>query len=307
LSGRAHHPPLHWALLACLVLIWGTTYIGLKIALTGFGPLTVIAARLILASVVLLAIAAAAGTRLPRGARAWTWMLWLAMLGNCLPFYFITWGTQHIDSSLAGILVAVMPLAVLVLAHFALDTERITPPKAAGFLLGFLGVAVLLGPELPAVGGSGGQLLAGQLAVLLGALLYAANAVSARRMPPLDPIAVSLATLLIASVVMVAAALVVREPIPESPPAAAVWAVVWMGVFPTAVATIAYFELIRIAGPTFMSLTNYLTPGIGVVLSIAVLGEQPGWEAYVGLALILAGVALAQARALGRWRGGGGA
>jgi drug/metabolite transporter (DMT)-like permease len=126
-------------------------------------------------------------------------------------------------------------------------------------------------------------------------------------MPPLDPIAVSLATLLIASVVMVAAALVVREPIPESPPAAAVWAVVWMGVFPTAVATIAYFELIRIAGPTFMSLTNYLTPGIGVVLSIAVLGEQPGWEAYVGLALILAGVALAQARALGRWRGGGGA
>lgn len=307
MSGRAHHPPLHWALLACLVLIWGTTYIGLKIALTGFGPLTVIAARLILASVVLLAIAAAAGTRLPRGARAWGWMLWLAMLGNCLPFYFITWGTQHIDSSLAGILVAVMPLAVLVLAHFALDTERITPPKAAGFLLGFLGVAVLLGPELPAVGGSGGQLLAGQLAVLLGALLYAANAVSARRMPPLDPIAVSLATLLIASVVMVAAALVVREPIPESPPAAAVWAVVWMGVFPTAVATIAYFELIRIAGPTFMSLTNYLTPGIGVVLSIAVLGEQPGWEAYVGLALILAGVALAQARALGRWRGGGGA
>lgn len=307
MSGRAHHPPLHWALLACLVLIWGTTYIGLKIALTGFGPLTVIAARLILASVVLLAIAAAAGTRLPRGARAWGWMLWLAMLGNCLPFYFITWGTQHIDSSLAGILVAVMPLAVLVLAHFALDTERITPPKAAGFLLGFLGVAVLLGPELPAVGGSGGQLLAGQLAVLLGALLYAANAVSARRMPPLDPIAVSLATLLIASVAMVAAALVVREPIPESPPAAAVWAVVWMGVFPTAVATIAYFELIRIAGPTFMSLTNYLTPGIGVVLSIAVLGEQPGWEAYVGLALILAGVALAQARALGRWRGGGGA
>jgi drug/metabolite transporter (DMT)-like permease len=302
MSARPHHPPLHWALLACLVLIWGTTYIGIKIALTGFGPLTLIAARLLLASVVLLAIAAAAGTRMPRGAREWAWMVWLALLGNCLPFYFITWGTQHIDSSLAGILVAVMPLAVLVLAHFALDTERITPPKAAGFLLGFVGVVVLLGPDLPAAGGAGGQALAGQLAVLFGALLYAANAVSARRMPPLDPIAVSLATLLIAACVMLVAALLAAEPLPQSPPSAAVWAVLWMGVFPTAVATIVYFELIRIAGPTFMSLTNYLTPGIGVVLGIVVLAEQPGWQAYAGLALILAGVALAQARALGRWR-----
>ena len=302
MSARPHHPPLHWALLACLVLIWGTTYIGIKVALTGFGPLTLIAARLVIASLVLLAIAAAAGTRMPRGARAWAWMLWLALLGNCLPFYFITWGTQHIDSSLAGILVAVMPLAVLVLAHFALDTERITAPKAAGFLLGFVGVAVLLGPDLPAVGGEGGQALAGQLAVLLGALLYAANAVSARRMPAMDPVAVSLATLLIAAALMVLAAVLVREPLPSSPPAAAIWAVLWMGVFPTAVATIVYFQLIRIAGPTFMSLTNYLTPGIGVVLSIVVLGEQPGWPAYAGLALILAGVALAQARTLARWR-----
>jgi len=302
LSARPHHPPLHWALLVCLVLIWGTTYIGIKVALTGFGPLTLIAARLVIASLVLLAIAAAAGTRMPRGARAWAWMLWLALLGNCLPFYFITWGTQHIDSSLAGILVAVMPLAVLVLAHFALDTERITAPKAAGFLLGFVGVAVLLGPDLPAVGGEGGQALAGQLAVLLGALLYAANAVSARRMPAMDPVAVSLATLLIAAALMVLAAVLVREPLPPSPPAAAIWAVLWMGVFPTAVATIVYFQLIRIAGPTFMSLTNYLTPGIGVVLSIVVLGEQPGWPAYAGLALILAGVALAQARTLARWR-----
>ena len=302
MSARPHHPPLHWALLACLVLIWGTTYIGIKVALTGFGPLTLIAARLVIASLVLLAIAAAAGTRMPRGARAWAWMLWLALLGNCLPFYFITWGTQHIDSSLAGILVAVMPLAVLVLAHFALDTERITAPKAAGFLLGFVGVAVLLGPDLPAVGGEGGQALAGQLAVLLGALLYAANAVSARRMPAMDPVAVSLATLLIAAALMVLAAVLVREPLPSSPPAAAIWAVLWMGVFPTAVATIVYFQLIRSAGPTFMSLTNYLTPGIGVVLSIVVLGEQPGWPAYAGLALILAGVALAQARTLARWR-----
>ncbi|MBC7780966.1 MAG: DMT family transporter [Proteobacteria bacterium] len=281
-------------LLACLVLMWSTTYLAIKVALTGFGTLTVIAVRLVLGTLVLLGIAAAAGSRLPRTRREWGWMVWLALLGNCLPFYFITWGTQHIDSSLAGILVAVMPLGVLVLAHFALANEPVTLPKAVGFVLGFAGVVVLIAPDAVALRSTAKLQVLGQLSVLTGALLYAANAVSARRMPPMDSITVALATLLIATVLMVVCAFVFEDPLASTPPASAVWSVLWMGVFPTGVATIVYFQLIRLAGATFMSITNYLTPGITVILGIVLLGERPGWNAYAGMALVLAGVAFAQ-------------
>jgi drug/metabolite transporter (DMT)-like permease len=291
---RVRHPASHWVLLACLVTMWSTTYLAIKVALTGFDTLTVIAARLVLATLVLLGIAAAAGTRLPRTRVEWAWMLWLAMLGNCLPFFFITWGTQHIDSSLAGILVAVMPLGVLVLAHFALPGERITREKAAGFVLGFAGVVLLIGPDALHLGSTSALHILGQLAVLGGALLYAGNAVSARRMPPMDSITVALATLLIASVAMVSFAFWFEDPFAARPPPEAVWSVVWMGLFPTAAATIVYFQLIRMAGASFMSLTNYLTPGISVLLGMVLLGERPGWNAFAGMALILAGVAIAQ-------------
>jgi len=291
-----HHPASHWALLACLVIMWSTTYLTIKVALTGFGPLTVIALRLVLASLVLIAIAAAAGSRLPRTRSQWAWMLWLALLGNCLPFFFITWGTQHIDSSLAGVLVAVMPLGVLVMAHFVLASERITPPKAAGFLLGFAGVVLLIGPAAVRFGSDGSVQLLGQLSVLGGALLYAANAVLARRMPPMDSISVALTTILIATVLMSICAFWFEDPLDAHPPQAAVIAVVWMGLFPTAVATIVYFQLIRRAGATFMSITNYLTPGISVLLGILLLDERPGWNVYAGMALILLGVGLAQYR-----------
>ena len=81
---RVHHPASHWVLLACLVTMWSTTYLAIKVALSGFDTLTVIAARLVLASLVLLGIAVAAGSRLPRTRVEWGWMLWLALLGNCL-------------------------------------------------------------------------------------------------------------------------------------------------------------------------------------------------------------------------------
>ena len=291
---RVHHPATHWVLLACLVTMWSTTYLSIKVALLGFDTLTVIAARLVLGSLVLLAIAMAAGSRLPRTRVEWGWMLWLALLGNCLPFFFITWGTQYIDSSLAGILVAVMPLGVLVLAHFALPGERITRRKAVGFLLGFAGVVVLIGPDALDLGDTSLLQVLGQLAVLGGALLYAGNAVSARRMPRMDSISVSLATLLIASVLMVGCAFWFEDPFAATPPPEAVWSVIWMGIFPTAVATIVYFQLIRMAGASFMALTNYLIPGISVLLGMVVLGERPGWNAFAGMILILAGVAIAQ-------------
>ena len=161
-------------------------------------------------------------------------------------------------------------------------------------VLGFTGVVVLIGPDALDLGNTSLLQVLGQLAVLGGALLYAANAVSARRMPRMDSITVALSTLLIATVLMVACAFWFEDPFAATPPPEAVWSVLWMGIFPTAVATIVYFQLIRMAGASFMALTNYLTPGISVLLGMVLLGERPGWNAFAGMILILAGVAIAQ-------------
>lgn len=293
------HTAQDWLSLAALVGMWGSSYLSIKFALESYGPLSIVGGRLVLGVAILAAVAWWMRPRLPDTREQWIWMLVLAVVGNCLPFFLITWGQQHIDASLGGILVAVMPLGVLVLAHLFVASERLTPPRAVGFLFGFAGVVVLIGPDaLYSLGGqgAGGLHLYGQLAVLGGALCYSANAVIARRMPPVDSIAVAACTLAIAGVVMAPLALWVEDPMQTIPTTNAALAMLWMGIFTTGFATIVYFSLIRRAGATFMSLTNYLAPAIAVALGMLVLGERPKASSFAGMLLILAGIGIAQIR-----------
>ena len=171
-----------------------------------------------------------------------------------------------------------------------------TRNRAAGFALGFMGIVLLLGPAASSgIGGSALQVIS-QLAVLAGALCYATNSVLTRLMIQGNVLVTSTATLLVATVVMVPLALIMDRPWALAPSYASIVAIVWLGIGPTAIATLCYFKLIGSAGPTFMSLVNYLSPPVAVFLGVTVLGEHPGVEAYTGLALILAGIALSQSR-----------
>ncbi len=156
----------------------------------------------------------ARGLALPPPGRRWLPFAALAILGNCLPFYLIAWGQQFIDSALAGILIAIMPLATLVLAHFFIAGERMTAPRArSGFATGFAGIVVLMGPAaLAGLGGSPVKALA-QAAVLAGALCYAGNSVLARRTIATDFLVASTAVLIVAAALMVPVALVDRFPV----------------------------------------------------------------------------------------------
>jgi drug/metabolite transporter (DMT)-like permease len=172
-----------WTLLIVLALIWGSSFLVIKIAVSAFGPLTIVAGRLGIAAVILLLIARVAGLQLPRSATIWRHLIVLALVGNALPFFLITWGQARIDSGLAGILMAIMPLATLLLAHFFVPGEHLTPRRITGFVLGFGGIVVLIGPSSLLVLGGGGSDFVRQLAVLAGALCYAVNAILARRLP----------------------------------------------------------------------------------------------------------------------------
>ncbi|MDB5927218.1 MAG: hypothetical protein JWN13_6154 [Betaproteobacteria bacterium] len=285
-----------WALLLALVAMWGSSFMFNKLGVATVPPATLVAARLTLGTLAMLALLHARGLRLPPIGPIWGAYAVLGIVGNAAPFFLITWAQQVVDSALAGILIAAMPLGTLVLAHLLVPGERMTSNRVLGFLLGFGGIVFLMEPAAVAgVGGSAIQILS-QLAVLCGALCYSANSVMARLLIKSDFMVAAAGTLLIAAALMLPIAVVHDQPWTLHPSFTSVSAIVWLGVGPTAVATILYFRLISSAGPTFMSLVNYLSPAVAVFLGVTLLGEQLGVSAYTGLALILAGIALSQWR-----------
>ena len=284
----------NWGLLLALVAMWGSSFMFIKIGIATVPPVTLVAARLVLGAVILYTIMRARGLVLPPPDRRWLPYIALAILGNCLPFFLIAWGQQFIDSALAGILISIMPLATLVLAHFFLAGDRTTVHKAMGFAIGFAGIVVLMGPAaLAGLGGAAGKALA-QAAVLAGALCYAGNSVLARRTIAGDFLVASTAVLIAAAVLMLPVALVVDYPYAGAPTAGSIAAIIWLGIGPTALATILYFQLIAAAGPTFMANVNYLSPVVALLAGVLLLGEQPGTTALAGLTLILLGISLSR-------------
>ena len=295
----ARRPLGHWLLLAALVLMWGSSFLFTKIAVAAMTPTSVVAGRLMLAAVVLGLVVAATRRRLGGGARAWLYFFAIALLGNCVPFWLISWGQQRIDSGLAGIFMAVMPITTLVLAHFFVRGERLNAAKTAGFALGFVGVIVLIGPDaLLELRGTGTVLLY-ELAVLGAALLYAVNTILARRRPAGDSLAAAAAVMILASLIMVPAAVAGGTPWPTSVGAETAAALGFLGIASTAAATVVFFKLIALAGPTFVSLINYLIPVWAVAIGAIFLGERPEWAALGALAMILGGIGLSEFRGRG--------
>lgn len=284
----------NWAMLAALVAMWGSAFMFVKLGVASVPPATLVAGRLVVGAATLYAILRLRGLRLWPFARRWRSITLLALIGNCAPFYLITWGQQYIDSALAGILIAVMPLATLLLAHFFVTGERMTPARSAGFLVGFAGVMCLMGPA--ALAGIGGSLqeVAAQAMILGGALCYAANSVLARRVVSDDFLGTATAVIVVSTAVAIPLAIALDRPWELTPSAGSTAAILWLGVGPTAIATIVYFRLIASAGPTFMSIVNYLSPVVALVAGVFLLGEKPGPAAVSGLALIMLGIAVSR-------------
>ena len=267
-----------------------------KIGLDTVPPATQVAARTLTAALLLSAVIRIRGYRLPPLGSEWVPYAVLALVGNCFPFWLISWGQQTIDSALAGILMAIMPLATLMMAHRWVTGEHLTGTRLAGFLLGFLGIVVLIGPST--LGGIGGELdqVVAQLAVLCAAICYATGSVLTRLTVRGDFLVAATAILTIAALVSMPVALLVDAPWRLSPSITSALAVIWIGIGPTAIATLVYLSLIKSAGPTFMSLVHYLAPAVAVFSGVVILGEDPQANAYAGLGMILSGIAVSQFR-----------
>jgi drug/metabolite transporter (DMT)-like permease len=285
-------------MLLSLTLMWGTSFLLTKIAVGGFPPDLVVAGRLVLATVLLVPTAWLLATRPVAGRRLWVFYVLIAVFGNVLPFSLIAWGQTFIASGLAGILMAIMPLATLGLAHFLVPGEHLTRYRAAGFVLGFAGVVVLLGPDAFSDLASGQGHLLPMLAVLGGAISYAVSSILARLRPASDALFSAASTITLASFMMVPVVVLTGDvtgaAVPVAPETPHLIAVALLGVFATAIATIVYFKLVKSAGPSFVSQLNYLIPLWAVGVGMLFLGEEPEPNHLYALGLILCGILVTQ-------------
>lgn len=279
-----------WLSLLALGVIWGSSFMAAKLALQDLGPLWVAAARVALAGIVLGAALALMGRSLPRGRAGWAATAWFALFSHAIPFFLLNWAQQTVASSFAGVAMAAVPLFVLPLALAFVPGERFGWFRLIGLVLGFLGVVVLLGPR---------ELLSGEapalprMACIAASLCYAIGGVVTRIAPPMDQIGYTTGALLIAGLVLVPGAFLV-EGTPALPSGVPLLALVYLALGPTAVAALILVRTIRSAGPTFLSLVNYMVPVWAVVFGAALLAEPLPASFLMATALILSGVAISQ-------------
>jgi drug/metabolite transporter (DMT)-like permease len=273
-----------WAAFGAVSFLWGIPYLLIKIALEdGVPPVVVALVRVVLGAVVLLALAWRAGVLGSLRGR-WPWITAFAVAEIVLPFPLIAAGEQHVDSSVAAILVAVAPLFVALLALRFDAAERASRRRLVGSFVGLLGVAALMGVE---VVGRRDELL-GSAAVLFAAFCYAVGPMILKRhLADLDPRASMGASLAVATAFLAPAA--AFTPPTALPSARAAGALLALGLLCTAAALVFYAALVAEAGAGRALVITYVNPLVAVLLGAALLGERPGPSALAGLALILAG------------------
>jgi drug/metabolite transporter (DMT)-like permease len=288
--------PAHLAVLVALSVIWGSAFMLVKVVLEEVPPMTLVAGRLGGAFVFLMFALMLTGRSLPRNRGAWLAFLALGLGNNVWPFILLTWGQQHIDSSLAAILVASMPLSTVVLAHYWVN-ERLTIDRTLGILIGFGGVFALIGGDLRDLTESS---TLGQLAIIGGVLGYSFGTVFARRyMREADPMVYAAGQTLVGTTIMVPVALAADQPfdLSLSVKTALAWSA--LGILTSAVAYLLFFWLIRRITATQASMVTYLIPVTAVFLGAIVLDERLGANSFVGLGLIILGVWVVSGG--GRW------
>ena len=280
----------HWFVFILLGVIWSSSFMWIKIAVQEVGPLTLVAFRALFGLLFGVVVILVQRVSLPRTFKAWLPLLVVGLTNIAIPFLLISWGEQSIDSAVASILDATVPLFTILIAHFLLQDDKLTSPKLLGLLIGFAGIIILLSKD---IGASSSSLL-GQIAVIVASAFYAISSIYIRKTTEDTPgILRSAGPLVSASITMWLGALIFESPI-HIPQLGITWvALLFMGVLGSGLAFVMAFYLIHEIGPTRTTMVTYLFPLGGVILGVAFLHEQLTWQVVFGAVLIVSSLAIA--------------
>ncbi|MBM3180808.1 MAG: hypothetical protein FJZ86_10690 [Chloroflexi bacterium] len=280
----------HWVVFITLGLIWSSSFLWIKIGVQEIGPMALVAFRMLFGALTAAGIAIYQKVKWPRDWKTWGIYAILGPTSLAIPIFFISWGEQTIDSAVASILNATVPLFTIVIAHFWLHDDKMTVPKVLGLLIGFGGVVLLFSEDLLA---SKHLNVIGQLAVVLASLFYAWSAVFGRKYTQhITGVERGALPLITATIFMWAIGPIAEKPflIPTLP---ITWvAVLWLGIPGSGLAIIMLYYLLHEIGPTRTTLVTYLFPVGGVILGVIFLDEQLSWQLLAGSALIIASLAV---------------
>ncbi len=295
---------LSWAALLLLVLIWGSTFAGIRIGVETISPAWLVTGRLLSGAVFLgvWIMLAGVANRTPRvdvtpkvGLAAIAWFALIGIAATAAPFVLYAHAAESIGSAVMAICNGGTPFATVLLAHVFVG-DRLSARRMTGVMLGFLGLVVLVLPEF---GKEQSASLIGIMLAIVGAWLYAVGNVGTRLAPRVSPIISSFWIVAIAGLAALGYA-IVAEPFPQAASVNSIIAMIVLGLLPTAFAMFVYVWLIQRAGPVFVSFTTYMSPLWATGLGVLFLGEQLQWSMVGALALILAGVAVANRRPANR-------
>jgi len=277
-----------FALLALLATLWGASYTFIKLGVATIPPVTLIAARTLIAGVLLLMIMRWRGLSLPRDAANWRRFLFQACLNSVIPFTLIASAERSLDAGLATILNSTAPVFTFVLTFAITRHEPVGLRKLFGVLAGLAGTCLIVGVQ--ALSGLGEQFVA-QIAVVVATICYAGAAIFSRGFRNLDPMAPAAGSLLCGAAILVPLSLVVDRPWTLAPSASSILALLCLAVFSTALAFVIYFRLIQTLGSVGTTAQAYLRVPIGVAIGVLFLGETLTSSVWIGLGCVVIGVA----------------
>ena len=278
---------IEYGFLGLLALLWGSSYLFIKVAVAEIPPITLIAIRVTIAVVFLTIVLRWQRDSLPHDWKTWRRLLILSFFNSIGAWTILAWGQQHVDSGLASVLNSTSPIFVFFFTLLVTRHETTNGVKLFGAILGLCGVVLIVGVD--ALAGLGQQVL-GQLAAITGAVLYACAAIYGKRFSSLSATATAAGTMLWASIFLVPISLIVEHPWSLRPSYQAVLAALVLGLFCTGIALLIYFRLLKTLGSLGVASQAYLRASVGVILGIMVLGEHITPVIALGLLAAILGV-----------------
>ncbi|MFA3920226.1 DMT family transporter [Ruegeria hyattellae] len=281
---------LDYLLLVGISLIWGSQFVLNELAIQSFSPLLVATGRVLIGFFTLTIIAAVMYGRSTHSAtegvrQPWSLYCAIAIAEAILPCFLIPWGQQHVDSSIAAILLATVPIFTLILAPFFVNDEHWSLIAALSVIVGFIGILVLI---VPSIKGSWLADIIGELAILGGALSFSASLIMMKHLSNVPPVLAMRNVFMIASAVLVVLTLILSAAWKPDPAWQSIAALVGLGVFCGGIAYVLFIYMVGRTGPTFTALSGYLITLVGVLIGIAFLGERLHANDILALVLIIA-------------------
>ena len=288
MTGERSHLGVDLALLLALSTLWGASYTFIKLGVATIPPVTLIAARTLIAGAILIAVLRWRGLSLPRDAATWRRFLFQACLNSVVPFTLIAWAEREVDAGLTTILNSTSPIFTFLITAAITRHEPVTARKLTGVVAGIVGTSIIVGTQ--AFDGLGRETLA-QIAIVAATICYAGAAIFGRSFRGLDPMVPAAGSMLCGAVILVPASLILDRPWALAPSPSSLAALCGLSLFSTALAFVIYFRLVQTLGSVGTVSQAYLRVPIGVGIGALVLGEALQPSAWAGMLCVLLGVA----------------